>query len=176
MIFLKRAVLASLSLPSLYASAAPCNTIFRSRLSTLLHLCTEKSTRWLGHLTHVLKYLVARIDRGQMIACPVSSRVKCSSNTQAACRKGPLSRFLKVQGGTQAFDCYFCFGRTSPDTQNSPPANIMELDIAADVLRAPTDATEEDYKELRGKDEENRVKGDITNIPPCICMRASQLA
>ena len=44
----------------------------------------------------------------------------------------------------------------------------MELDIGADALKATADAVEEGFKELRRKDEENREKGDITNIPPCI--------
>jgi hypothetical protein len=44
----------------------------------------------------------------------------------------------------------------------------MELDIAADFLRAAADEAQEELKKRKRKDEDDRLKGEITNIPPCI--------
>ena len=101
-----------------------------------------------------------------MITCQVSSRVKSFFDAQAACRGVPSLSLKSRQGPRPLIVGGFVFIHTSRDTDNSPLANIMELDIAADVPETTKHSGEQDLEILSGK--ENKEKGDITNIPPCI--------
>jgi hypothetical protein len=43
----------------------------------------------------------------------------------------------------------------------------MEL-VAAHFLETTADAEQEKFKERKRKEEDDKLKGEITNIPPCI--------